>query len=290
MDIVIYILFLSSYYCLVTVGIALVFGVMKIINFAHGEFYMIGGVIVWYLMSLVSNGLQVNPALMFILSILVAMLVVGLLAVIIQRVLFEPLKKEPFSAFMASYGLLYVLQVVVAEFFGRKERSMTATPFPGNLTLFGASISYQRIAVIVVSVALLIGFGLFLRYSRTGRAIRACSQDSVAAALQGINAKRISMLVMALGSALAAAAGGLVGASLVVTPYMGESVIWQAFVFVIIGGLGNIKGVIVSSTAFGILHSLILAAGFSQYQQLVNVIAMLIILSIKPEGVFGNAS
>jgi len=286
LDLFVYILFLSSYYCLVTVGISLVFGVMKIINFAHGEFYMIGGVIVWYIMSIFGNGIM-NSAVLFILAIIVAMIFVGILAIIVEYLLFRPLKDEPFSAFMVSYGLLYILQVTVAEIFGRKERSMSLTPFPGNISIFGATISYQRLAVIIFAVVLLIFLGIFLKKSKWGCSIRACSQDSLAAALQGVNSRQIAMLVMGLGSALAAAAGGLVGASLVVTPYMGEEIIWKAFVFVIIGGLGSNKGVIVSSIAFGVLHSLILMAGYSEYSQLINVIAMLIILTFKPQGVFG---
>jgi len=276
---------LSGFYALFAVGLTLVFGVMKIINFAHGELYMIGAYFAWLVVSAGSDFLPLIPLLF--LGLVVGILFVGGLGVGIERAIFRPLRVSPLSGFMASVGLLYVLQVLVGQTFGLKEKSVP-TVFPGTVELAGATISNHVVVTILSAVILLGLLWFFLERTRLGQGLRASSQDSGAAALQGISLNQMSALVMGIGSALAATAGVLVGTSLLMSPYMGWSVLWKAFIVTIVGGMGSISGAIVAALLFGFLDNLITTLGEPQMVTMIDVLVMLLILAFRPQGLLGH--
>jgi branched-subunit amino acid ABC-type transport system permease component len=192
MQLIINIVSLSSFYACFAVGLALVFGVMKVINFAHGELYMLGGYAVWVIMT-VSGNLPL-PAV-FIMALVVGPLAVGAIGVVIQRGLFRPLQVNPFAGFMASLGLSYVLQVLAAKSFGVVSKSLPII-FPGRLEFLGGVITSQRLVVLFFSILMMAGLWYFLMQTKTGRAMRATAQNQDSALLQGISFSKISALAM----------------------------------------------------------------------------------------------
>ena len=276
---------LSSFYALFAVGLSLVFGVMKIINFAHGELYMLGAYCVWFVISTGSGHLSLIP--LFFLGLVLAILVVGGVGLAIERGIFRPLRLSPFSGFMASVGLLYVLQVSVGEAIGFKGKIVPEV-FPGVFEVAGAILSMRGIVTILAAVILLGLLWFFLERTRLGRAVRASSQDSEAAAMQGIKPDRMSALVMAMGGALAGAAGAFVGTSLLVTPFMGWVVLWKAFIVTIVGGMGSIGGAIVAALLFGFLDSLVITMSDPRFVVMIDVLIMLLILAFRPQGLLGH--
>jgi len=276
---------LSAFYALFGVGLTLVFGVMKIINFAHGELYMLGAYFVWLVVSAGSDVLPLIP--LFFLGLIVGALFIGGLGVGIERVIFRPLRVSPLSGFMASVGLLYVLQVLAGQTFGLAKKSVP-TVFPGVIKLADSTISIHTIVTILTAVILLGLLWFFLERTRLGQGVRASSQDSEAAALQGISLNRMSAIVMGMGSVLAATAGALVGTSFLITPYMGWFVLWKAFIVTIVGGMGSISGAIVAALLFGFLDNLITSLGEPRMVTMIDVLIMLVILAFRPQGLLGR--
>lgn len=276
---------LTAFYCLFAVGLTLVFGVMKIINFAHGELFMLGAFVAWLAVSAGSN--LIPLPLLFFLGVAAAMVVVGLLGIAQERAIFRPLRTNPLGGFLAAFGLAYILQVSAGKIFGVHEKGMPDI-FPGYLELAGGILTFQRLLVILMAVVLIVSLWCFLQRTRLGRGVRASSEDNEAAAVYGVDINRTSALVMFLGSALAATAGALMAPSLMVEPYMGAKIIWKAFIIIIVGGMGSIGGTIVASFIFGFVDSMIYIFGEPQLATMVDVLIMLLVLALKPEGVLGR--
>ncbi len=184
---------LSAFYSLFAVGLALVFGVMKVVNFAHGEFFMIGGYVLWLL--LVSfSGLPLW--LVFLAALVTGPIVVGLLGILVERLIFERTAKDAFGGFIASLGLSYVLQSAVALGLGVVSKSLPVM-IPGQIEVAGGTLTFQRLVVILGAVGMMAGLWFYLNRTAGGRAIRAASQDRTAAQLQGISMGRVRLTVMA---------------------------------------------------------------------------------------------
>lgn len=271
----------SSFYALIAVGLSLVFGVMHIVNFAHGEFYMIGAYTVWVLFALLHWP--------FFIAVGAAIVMVGLLGLISERLVFRHAHGNVLSGFIMSVGLVFVLQVAVVEIWGVGKMKPVPAAFPQVLDIGGVSTSWQRFIVLPATIILLWALWYFLAKFRVGRGLRASAQDPEAAALYGISPKKSAAVAMLLGSAMAGAAGAFMAPIMSVHPYMGHSVVWTAFVVVIVGGAGNIKGTILAALIFGFLTTIITTLLDSTIANLVNTLVMLVILAIRPQGVAGHA-
>ena len=276
---------LSSFNILFAVGLALVFGVMKVVNFAHGELYMLGAYAIWVSITYLRSNLPLP--FLFLMAIVIGPLLVGGIGIIIERGLFRPLRRNPFAVFMASLGLAYVLQVAVAKAFGIENRTLP-TVFPGELNLLGGMILRQRLVVIVFSILMMGCLWYFLMKTRIGRAVRATAQDSTSALLQGISFNMVSALTMGVGAALAAISGLLMGSIISIGPFMGIEVIWKAFIIVVVGGMGSIGGAVLSALLFGVLDSLIIKFGLHQYVTMIDALTMLVVLGFLPQGLLGR--
>ena len=275
---------LSAFYSCFAVGLALVFGVMRVINFAHGEFYMLGGYAVWVVMT-VASGLPLP--IVFVMALIVGPIVVGCIGFVVEVLMFRPMQDNPFAGFMASLGLAYVLQVLAALSFGVVSKSLPIM-FPGSIDIFGGVLSVQRLAVILFSVIMMVGLWYFLTQSRAGRAIRAISQNKRSAVLQGINLNLNSALTMAIGAALAAVSGSLMGSVINIGPYMGLGAIWKAFIVVIVGGMGSIPGAVAAAVLFGFIDSLSSTFGLGQFIVMIDTLIMLVVLAFFPQGLMGR--
>lgn len=270
----------SSFYALIAVGLSLVFGVMHIVNFAHGEFYMVGAYTVWVLYA------KMNWP--FFVAVGAAIVLVGLLGIISERLIFRHAHGNVLSGFIMSVGLVFILQVSVVKIWGVGKMKPVPAAFPKVVDLWGISTSWQRLIVIPATIILLGSLWFFLDRFRVGRGLRASAMDPEAASLQGISPKKSAVVALLLGSAMAGAAGALMAPIMSVHPYMGHSVVWTAFVVVIVGGAGNIKGTVLASLIFGFLTTIITTLLDSTIANLVNTLVMLAILAIKPQGVMGH--
>jgi branched-chain amino acid transport system permease protein len=271
-------------YALMAVGLALVFGVMNIAQFAHGEFYMVGA----YAAYLGASILGLPP----LVAMLFAALVCFLVGVVIERAVFRPLRQRSedwiMNAFLLTVGLSFVLQNGALALFGPNYRGVTQF-YEGNVRLTaGLNISLDRAAAFVLAAAAIGGLWLFLLKTRTGRAIRAVAQDERGAMLVGISLSRIHALTFGLSTTLA----GLAGASLLsltqAYPTVGFRPLVQSWFVVMLVGLGNIPGAVVGGFIVGLLESfsyVFLGAG---WQDVVTVVVLILILLFKPSGLFAG--
>ena len=271
----------SAFFALMAVGLVLIFGVMGIINFAHGELYMVGAYIVWYLYA--------TQGWSFFAAVGAAFIVVTLIGLLMERTLFRPMRDNPLGGLINSIGVLFILQVLAVEVGGVGLMKNLNPAFPGSTELIsGVSISNQRLTALIVAVALLVLVWLFLTRTKLGWALRAVAQDREAAALQGISIDRISMLAMGLGAGMAGVAGALIAPMTRVEPYMGHGVIITAFIVTIVGGIGSLSGAVLASVLYAFFHTFVTTYWNGTVATMVGLVIMLVVLIIKPTGLMGT--
>jgi branched-chain amino acid transport system permease protein len=270
---------LSAIYILVSLGLTLILSIMNIVQMAHGEIYMIGAYLVYYLFSV----MHVN----FYISLLASILLVGGFGIIMQRFLFRRYTGDPERAMIISIGLMLCLQNIVIFVAGGVAKAY-ASPFTGVAKFLGVSLSWERLIIIAVGVILVIALFMFVRYTKQGQAMLAISQDKEGAALQGININRISSLAMFLGSALAALAGGLVGGLFSLLPTMGSFALMKGIAVIVLGGLGSIPGVIIGSLCLGLIDGIVPMFSTVYIAGLIGYGAIILILFFRPKGIWGH--
>ena len=207
----------ASVYALVAVGLAMAFGVMKMANFAHGEFFMVGSYTVYVLYQLGGFNFWVAVAL--------SMPIVALLGVATERLIFRQTGINILAGFMATVGLGFVLQVAAGRIWGVGMMKRIDTPYMGAAEIGDAHVGWQRLIVIPCAIAMLIALRYFLYNTKLGKALRACAQEPETAALMGINIRTMTMLAMALAGASAGLAGALMAPIQAITPYMGHGIV-----------------------------------------------------------------
>jgi branched-chain amino acid transport system permease protein len=268
-------------YMLLASGLNIIFGVMKLVNFAHGQFLMIGAYLTWTIS--VSAGLNAYVA------ILVSMIVVAGLGVVIERLTFRRvLGGEKLNEIFVSLGLIYIFENAALLIWGDQSQQIKSPFYDMSLKLSTISITYDRIVAVFVVIAVLVGFGLLLYKTRIGLAMRATSQINKTATLMGINVERIYMITFALGSALAAAAGGLYGIIFSFNSQSGSMPTIIAFAIIILGGLGSIRGAIVGALLYGITEQLATLFFGGIWSSAVAFVLLIVVLIIKPNGLFGE--
>ena len=268
-------------YILLATGLNIIFGVMKLVNFAHGQFLMIGAYLTWTIS--VAAGLNAYVA------ILVSMILVAGLGVVIERLTFRRvLGTEKLNEIFVSLALIYIFENVALLIWGDQSQQIKS-PFYGlSLNLPSISITYDRIVAVFVVVAVLVGFGLLLRKTKIGLAMRATSQINRTAMLMGINVERIYMITFALGSALAAVAGGLYGIIFSFNSQTGAMPTIIAFAIIILGGLGSIRGAIVGGLLYGITEQMATLFLGGIWSSAVAFALLIVVLIIRPNGLFGE--
>lgn len=272
----------SSVYALVAVGLAMSFGVMKMANFAHGEFFTLGAYTVY-----VTYGIMDLP---YPLAVLLAMPVVAIVGMITERVIFRPTDQNLLAGFMATAGLAFIIQVAVGRIWGVGLPKSIPTPYMGVASVGDVSIGWQRLIVIPIAFAMLFGLRMFLYKTRPGKALRACAQDREVASLQGININRMSLLAMAIAGGSAGLAGALMAPIHSVTPYMGHNIILIAFVVVVVGGMASIEGAVLAAILLGFIHTFTTTLVDGTTATIVGVVFMALTLVIRPQGLMGRES
>jgi branched-chain amino acid transport system permease protein len=269
----------ASYMSLIAVGLVLIFGVMGVINFAHGELYMAGAYVV--------VALYAESGMPFLVAVVLGLVFVGLLGLLMEISLFRPLRDNPLGGLIASIGFLLILQTTAVLGFGVRMAHIPPPTQEKIELLNGVVLTHQRLLVIIASVALLSLLYLFLHRTKYGWAMRACAQDREAAALQGISLSQVSRLAMFIGAGLAGVAGALTAPLVSPTPYMGHSVIVTAFIIIIVGGIVQLEGAIVAAILYAFVHTFVTTFFDGVIADITGLLLMLMVLVIKPTGLFG---
>jgi len=269
-------------YGLIALGLSLIFGIMGIVNFAHGEMYMLGGYVAYYLVG--------RFGFNFFTTIIAGVVIVGLLGALIEKTIFRPLTtrpKEAMTSLIAAVGLAWVLQMLAVICFGELDRNVPSA-FKGIIHMGGVVITKERLATIIIALVLVLMLNLFLLRTRMGMAIRAVAQDKEAAALQGIQVSRISALSFGIGCALAGAAGVLMAPIFCVSPFLGGEVILKAFLVVILGGMGSIPGAMLGGLVLGFIESFGSLFFTVPTVSAITFVLIIIILIVRPQGLLGH--
>lgn len=271
---------LGSIYCLVALGLTLIYGIMEVPNFAHGHLYMIGAYVTLFLMTL--GGFN------YWLASIAAGIALGLLGVLMERVVFHPLRNDPSSnKFIAAVGAMLFLEALARVLWGSDYRTMPAI-YEQVVNIGGIRVTEQRVLVIVLAVLLMLGLNLFLKKTVIGSSIEATAQNREGAGQVGINVDSVAMLTFGIASFLAAVAAALAGPIFLVFPSMGALIIMKAFVIIVIGGMGSIPGAILGGYILGLTESLGATYISTDYKDIVAFLVLILILSIKPTGLFAE--
>ena len=268
---------------LIALGLSLVFGVMRIVNVAHGEFFMLGAILTWW----VSNFVMGNPALGFLLALLIVPLVVGIIAMFSDLLILRHLKYDPEVTIIATIGILYIIQQFALMTFGPDARPVEQ-PFNIRLDLYWFGFSAYKFFVIFSAIILLFCVWLVMAKTKFGLILRATQLDSEIAQAFGIPISTVYSLVFGVGAAIAA-----VGAVLIVPIQqahylMGGEPLLLAFIVVIIGGLGSLKGTVAAAILIGISDGIISVFFSPNLAKILATLLVVVVLLIRPNGLFGT--
>ena len=268
---------------LIALGLSLVFGVMRIVNVAHGEFFMLGAILTWW----VSNFFMGNPGLGFLLALLIVPLVVGIIAMFSDLLILRHLKYDPEVTIIATIGILYIIQQFALMTFGPDARPVEQ-PFNIRLDLYWFGFSAYKFFVIFSAIILLFCVWLVMAKTKFGLILRATQLDSEIAQAFGIPISTVYSLVFGVGAAIAA-----VGAVLIVPIQqahylMGGEPLLLAFIVVIIGGLGSLKGTVVAAMLIGISDGIISVFFSPNLAKILATLLVVVVLLIRPNGLFGT--
>lgn len=278
---------LGTVYALIALGLTMVFGIMRVVNFAHGQMYMLGAFVVYYL-----YGEYGWP---FWIALPAAALALGVIGVLFNRLFFQPVlataTREENSMLMA-VGTALLLENLALTFFGEKQRGVPPVVdgafILGDVAEGGVVLTYPNALVTVLAILSILGLLAFVQYTRPGRALRAVAQDKEAARLQGVDVKGTTTLGFALGAGLAGLAGGLLVTVYGINSGVGANVSTKAFIMIMIGGAGVTEGAIVGGLLLGFAEAIgyDLLPGSVTY--LLIFVAMIVLLVFKPNGLFGK--
>jgi branched-chain amino acid transport system permease protein len=276
-------LYAGCIYILLATGLTLIFGVMKIVNFAHGELLMLGAYITATLFVLTG----INPYSIIILT----MLVLGVIGIAIERSTFRPiLGTSKLNEIFLSLGLIYVIQNAAALIWGDERQVLTSPYQTITIPMGPIQLPVDYIIIIIVTGLILLGLTLLLRRTSLGMAIRATSQNRKGAMIVGINVERMDMITFGIGAGIAGAAGTLwVVSGQVFNPYIGSIPAIKAFAIIILGGLGSIPGAIIGGLIYGIAENG--AAYFlgGVWKDAISFLILIVVLIFRPTGLFGES-
>ena len=271
----------GSVYALVALGYSMVYGIIKLLNFAHGDIIMIGAYMVYYAIA--------SFALPPVVAIVLAIAVSTLLGVTVEKVAYTPLRSAPrLSLLITAIGVSFLLENGAQLLFGADQKSMDPL-ITGSIMLGKVNVSYTAIVTIFVSVLIMILLTFVVNKTKAGKAMRAVSEDMGAAQLMGISLNRTISMTFAIGSALAGIGSVLyLAAYTQASPTMGSMLGIKAFVAAVLGGIGSIPGAMIGGFTIGILEALVAAVGFSMWKDAAVFLVLIIVLLFKPTGFLGK--
>ena len=268
---------LGSIYAIIALGYTMVYGIAKMLNFAHGDVIMIGCYVVFMTMS----GMNMNP----LLSVILAVVVCTVLGVIIEKVAYKP----PLAVLITAIGVSYLLQNIALLIFGADTKSFSSVVPLQNIKIGGITITGVTVVAVLACIVIMIGLMIFIKKTKAGQAMLAVSEDKDAAQLMGVNVNGTISLTFAIGSGLAAIAGVLLcSAYPTLTPYTGSMPGIKAFTAAVFGGIGSIPGAFIGGILLGIIEILGKAYISSQLSDAIVFAVLIIVLLVKPTGILGK--
>lgn len=275
-------LMLGSVYALLALGYTMVYGIIKLINFAHGDIYMLGAYFGYFFIKV----LHLN----FFIALILAMAVSAVIGVLIEYIAYRPLRHSPrIAVLISALGISFLLENGMTYLYGSDQRSFPQAIKTVQYHFYGIQVSNIQLIIAVTSVVLMLLLTYVVKRTKMGRAMRAVSADPDAATLMGININHTISFTFAIGSALAAAGGVLIGLYYnSIDPLMGMTPGLKAIVAAVLGGIGIIPGAAVGGWLIGILETMVQATSFSAYKDAVVYAMLIVILLIKPTGILGK--
>ncbi len=272
---------IGSIFALVALGYSMVYGIILLLNFAHGDIIMVGAYVVFYAMT----SFHLHPAV----SVLLAVLASTALGVVIEKVAYTPLRSAPrLSLLITAIGISFLLENGAQLVFGADTKSMDPM-VTGGITLGGVNITYAALLTVAVSVAAMLGLTFLVQKTKLGKAMRAVSEDMGAAQLMGISLNRTISFTFAVGSALAGIGSVLyLCAYPQASPTMGSMLGLKAFVAAVLGGIGSIPGAMIGGFAIGMLEAMVSAVGLSVWKDGVVFAILIVVLLVRPTGILGR--
>ena len=277
--------YLGSQYAMIALGLTLIFALMNVLNFAHGQMYVIGGFVTYYIYG--------QLGLPFVLGLVASCVTLAIIGALIEKYLFGPVLKgsaREESTMLLAAGTAFLLDAIIQLVFGEKQRGVPKIVDGVFNWDFRLIMPYDRILICLLAILSIVAFISFMQFSKTGRALRALAQDRMAAQLMGVNVDRYAMIGFALGAMLAGLVGGLLVTITGVNLGMGGPTSIKAFMMVMIGGAGVISGAIAGGIILGFLEAIGLAV-LSQYGDITYLlifISLMIFLAIRPQGLMGK--
>lgn len=273
---------MAAVLALTAVGLNLVFGVMRVVNVAHGEFFMLGAVGAWF----VTHYLPLPPAIAWVAALMIAPLIVGAIAALADVMVLKRLKYDPEATIVATIGLLYIFQQAALSFYGPDARPVEP-PFHLRLQFPWFGYSGYKLFVVLAAVVILIGVWLLMTRTRAGLVMRATQIDRDTAQTFGINVDRVYAGTFALGAALAAVAAVLIVPIQQAHYLMGHDPLLLSFIVVIIGGLGSLRGTLVAALVIGLSDGVISMFFSPTLAKIIATLLVALVLVFRPQGLFG---
>jgi branched-chain amino acid transport system permease protein len=281
---------LGCVYALIALGYTMVYGILRLINFAHGDVYMLGAFFGLYLSRIFHAGTDPNP-LKAVLVLVLSMAACGLIGIVIERAAYLPVRKSPrLSALITAIGVSLLLENGGILVFGPDPKFFPQIVPASNIQLLpGVTISNQQVIILVVSLVLMVALRFVVLHTRVGKAMQAVSFNHTAASLMGISVNRIITFTFMIGSMLAAAAGVLVALqNPKIDPLMGIMPGLKAFVAAVLGGIGNIPGAVLGGLVMGIAEVMVVGYVSPTYRDAIAFVLLIVILLVRPAGILGR--
>lgn len=269
-------------YVLVAVGLTLVFGILNVVNFAHGEFFMLGGYA-----AVTASAVLGWPLLPTLLATVIALAAFGMLS---ERVVFRPLGRDASSAIIASFGLSVMLQNAALLAFGPQPKSLKTELAAVPVNLGSVFLTGQRVLIVLVAVAAVTVLFLVLRFTWTGRALRAMAQHPTVAQITGVNVRKVAVITFAIAAAMAGVAGALMSSVFLVQPTSGAMLVMKAFTVVILGGMGSVAGAVLAGVSLGIIESLVSGYLGNALRDMIGFVLVIVMLLTRPQGLLGRST
>jgi branched-chain amino acid transport system permease protein len=272
----------GAMYALMGIGLSLIFGILGVVNFAHGEFFMLGTYVMYYVAAVLG--------LPFLAGVAAAAMALFAVGVLVERGLIEPLRKRAgrdwlLDSFVLTIGLMVILQNLALLGFGSRRRGVT-TMIDGSLTFGDIVITYERLAILALAVVIVGLLAAYIKLTDTGKAIRATAQHPEAAQTLGIDINRIYTVAFGIGAALAGAAGALLISIFPAFPTVGYQPVLKSFAVVILGGLGNVPGAIAGGFLLGIVEAYAIFFMSAGWQSVITPLIIILVLIFRPQGLF----
>lgn len=265
-------------YILVALGITLIFGVMRVVNFVHGEMVMLAAFCMYYLYPVLQ--------LPFLLALVLTCVAIAALGLVVEKTLYRPLDYDILKCLIIGTGASFALRSAAWIVFGPVPRDIP-TLFPGVTRMGSAVVSNERLVGVAICICLTLGLYAFLYRTRAGKAMRAVEQDREAAVLMGVDIDRVYMGAFVIGSALAAVAGALVGMLFAADPEMGSEPLLKSFIIIQIGGMGSIAGAVIAGLLIGLIDSFTETMLGGELAFIVDFGILMALLVVRPRGLFG---